>query len=394
MSAVITGVGVASAYGVGLSVFFDGLTAGEGAVRPITGFDAAGFASHYAAEVPVATPDHLRDRKSHLGLLAAQEAWDMARCDASAWLSLAVGLEQAFLEDLAPLLDDDGIDLAAAPSTHLPRFRAPVDLCAERIAAHFALRGPSIVHVSACAAGALAVAHAAALIERGQAEIVLCGGVDAMVNPLGIGGMIRLGAASPRNAPDACRPFDRRRDGLAIGEGAAAFVVESAERARARGVRSLARIAGWGSTQDGYKLTAPRPDGSAAAAAMRTALVRAGLAPPDIGYVNAHGTGTALNDPTEAGVIGALLGDQVPVSSIKGALGHCMAASGAIELAACLLAFERDLLPATTHHHDRDPACPIAVIPHGPARPARVDAVLSNAFGFGGQNCSVILCRP
>lgn len=392
-AAVITGVGVASAFGVGVEAFFAGLIAGESAIRPIAGFDARSFATHVGGEVPSPTPSQLRDRKTHLGLLAAQEAWSMAGCDASAWLSLGVGLEQALLTDLAPLLGEDGINIAAAPASDAPRFRCRADLCAERIADHFGLRGPTIVHVSACAAGALAVAHAATLIARGQADVVLCGGVDAMLNPLGIGGMIRLGAASPRNTADACRPFDRRRDGLAIGEGAAIFVVESAARAQRRGARPLARVAGWGSTQDAYKITAPRPDGSSAMAAMRGALDRAGLAPEDIGYINAHGTGTPLNDPTEAKAIHTIFDAETPVSSIKGAVGHLMAASGAIELAACLLAFERDLLPATTNHHERDPACPVAVIPHGPARPACVDAVLSNSFGFGGQNCSVILCR-
>ena len=392
-AAVITGVGVASAYGLGVDAFFDGLAGGESAVRPIAGFEAGSFTTRVGAEVPSPTPSQLRDRKTHLGLLAAQEAWDMAGCDADAWLSLGVGLEQALLTDLAPLLTEDGIDIATAPAQAGPRFRCRADLCAERIAEHFGLRGPTIVHVSACAAGALAVAHAAMLIERGQAEVVLCGGVDAMINPLGIGGMIRLGAASVRNTSDACRPFDRRRDGLAIGEGAAVFVVESAERAARRGVRVLARIAGWGSTQDAHKITAPRPDGSSAIAAMRGALKRAGLAPDDIGYINAHGTGTPLNDPTEAKAIHSVFGAATPVSSIKGAVGHLMAASGAIELAACLFAFERDLLPATTNHHELDPDCPITVIPDGPAQPMRVDAVLSNSFGFGGQNCSVILCR-
>jgi 3-oxoacyl-[acyl-carrier-protein] synthase II len=217
-----------------------------------------------------------------------------------------------------------------------------------------------------------------------------------MVNPLGLGGMCRLGAPSPRNEIDACRPFDRERDGLVIGEGAAVFVVESAARAAARGARVLARIVGWGSTQDAYRATAPRPDGSAAAAAMTRALRRAKLAPEAIGYINAHGTGTPLNDPAECKAIHAALGahaERVAVSSIKGAVGHLMAASGAIEIAACLLAFERDLLPGTANHRDRDPECNVDVIGGEPRR-QRVDHVLSNSFGFGGQNASVILGRP
>jgi 3-oxoacyl-[acyl-carrier-protein] synthase II len=240
------------------------------------------------------------------------------------------------------------------------------------------------------------VAHAASLIERGAAEIVVCGGADSMVNPLGLGGMCRLGAPSPRDELDACRPFDRRRDGLVIGEGAAMFVVESAARAKARGARPLATIAGWGSTQDGYRTTAPRPDGRAAQAAMQRALDRAGLGPEAIGYVNAHGTGTPLNDPAECKALHGALGahaSRVAVSSIKGAVGHLMAAAGAIELAASLLAFERDLLPGTANLVQRDPECDVDVIGPKP-RACVVDAVLSNSFGFGGQNASLVIARP
>ena len=169
------------------------------------------------------------------------------------------------------------------------------------------------------------------------------------------------------------------------------FVVEEEERARARGAPILARVLGHATTQDAYRATAPRPDGARALAAMERALRKAELSPSDVGYVNAHGTGTLLNDVAEAKAIRALFGD-VPVSSIKGAVGHLMAAAGAIEIAACLLPFTRDLLPGTAHHETLDPDCPIRVIGREPAR-ARVDVVLTNSFGFGGQNVSVVLGR-
>jgi 3-oxoacyl-[acyl-carrier-protein] synthase II len=216
-----------------------------------------------------------------------------------------------------------------------------------------------------------------------------------MVNPFGLGGMARLGAPSPRgDAEDACRPFDRHRDGLAIGEGAAMFVVEDEARARGRGARVLARILGWGSTQDAYRATAPRPDGAAARVAIERAVARVPAA--TIGYVNAHGTGTPLGDPAECKAIRGAFGahaDAIAVSSIKGAVGHLMAASGAIELAASLLAFERDVLPGTAHLRERDPECDLDVI--GPApRAGRIEALLSTSFGFGGQNAAVVLGRP
>ncbi len=416
--AVVTGVGVVSPFGIGRDSFFGGLAAGTATVRPIQSFDASALQTRVAGEVPVQrlsaallgasvpmtssvlerweASGALRDRKVGFALLAAFEAWAMARCgegERGAHLSLALGLEHAFIEDCGPLLDQGGVDWSREPTARLPdiRFRSRVDLAADLVVELLGLEGPRAIHVSACAAGTLAISHAASLISRGAAEIVICGGSDSMVNPLGIGGMSRIGAPSPRAASDACRPFDRRRDGLAIGEGAAVFVVESAERARARGASPLAEILGWGSTQDGFRVTAPLPDGAMARRAMEVALRRAQLDPGDIGYVNAHGTGTPLNDPAEAKAIRGLLGD-VPVSSTKGAIGHLMAAAGAVELAACLLPFQRELLPGTVNHVERDPECDLDVI--GPApRAARVDAVLSNSFGFGGQNASIILGR-
>lgn len=415
--AVITGVGAVSAFGVGVGHLFDGLASGRSCIAPIRSFDASAFQTQVACEVDVGRIDsawlrsHLgdvgpvldefehigawRDRKSAFGLLAVMEAWRMAGCgeaDRDASLVLALGLEQGFLDDFGPFFHDGAIDWAAERETATDgiRFRSDVDLCARVVGDVLQLEGAVIVNTSACAAGGLAIAHAASLIERGAATMVLCGGADSMVNPFGLGGMTRLGAPSPRNEPDACRPFDRRRDGLVIGEGAAMFVLESEERATRRGARILARVLGYGSTQDAYRVTAPRPDGAAALRAMQLALARAKLARSDIGYINAHGTGTPLNDVAEAGAIRAAFGD-VPVGSIKGAIGHLMAASGAIEAAACLMPFERGLLPGTANHRDKDPLCEVDVI--GTAREAKVDAVLSNSFGFGGQNASLILGR-
>lgn len=415
-SVVITGVGVASAFGLGTRALFTGLCSGGSAVAPIRGFDAGSFPTRVAAEVPLfgkellaSLPAHdpawsedgrLRDRKVAFSLLAAAEAWEHARCtpdDRIAGLTIALGLEQAFLDDFVAILGGPsaGLDWQAEPAAGLPkvRFRSSVDLAAISVRSQLGLRGPMVVHASACAAGGLAIAHAASLITRGAAEIVVCGGADSMINPLGIGGMSRIGAPSPRAESDACRPFDRRRDGLAMGEGAAMFVVEHADRARRRGARPLARVMGWGSTQDAYRATAPLPDGSAARRAMERALVRARLSPSEIGYVNAHGTGTQLNDPAEARAIQDALGRNIPVSSIKGALGHLMAASGALEVAACMLAFEQDLLPGTANHLERDVECDLDVIGPMP-RATRIEHILTNSFGFGGQNVSLVLGRP
>ena len=400
--AVITGVGVVSAFGHDSRALFHGLAEGRHAIGPIRSFDASTFPTRVGGEVPpVDVTDDVRDRKVWFGRIAAAEAWARAGCgpdDRDATLSIALGLEQAFLGDFAPIFEAGAVDWTREPVAELPhvRFRAPVDLCAREIRRTLGLRGPTIVDASACAAGTLAVIRAASLVERGGASLVVCGGADSMLNPLGIGGMSRLGAPSPRAAADACRPFDRHRDGLVIGEGAAMFVVEDEARARARGAKPLARILGWGRSQDAYRVTAPRPDGASARAAMIRAIETSGVGAGAIGYINAHGTGTPLNDPAECKAIRGALGphaDRVAVSSIKGAVGHLMAASGAIEIAASLLAFERDLLPGTAHHHDRDPECDLDIIGPEPRR-ATVTAVMSNSFGFGGQNASIVLGRP
>src|SRR5688572_18879818 len=287
---VITGAGALSSLGIGLAALHDGLARGQARVAPITVFDASTFPTRVAAEVPLGAvgPNTLagpldgliaggelerwhargllRDRKVVFALLAAAEAWRQAGCgdaEREAGLSLAVGLEQCFLADFLALPAGGELDWARDAAAALPeiRYRSTVDLPARAVEQLLGLRGPTAVNASACAAGALAVAHGASLIARGAASIVLAGGSDSMINPLGIGGMSRIGAPSPRNAADACRPFDRRRDGLAMGEGAAVFVLEDEERALARGAQPLARIIGWGSTQDGYRATAPRPDG-------------------------------------------------------------------------------------------------------------------------------------
>lgn len=422
--AVITGVGAVSAFGVGVDALWTGLAAGRSAVGPIRSFDARTFPVQVAGEVPVIEPDAdwviehaghpqidavadglegiggLRDRKVAFALAAAAEAWRHAGLDvvADAHVVLGLGLEHASLEDLVAVFDPATrhVDWAREPAAPLPelRFRQPLDLAARAIAELLGARGPVVANVSACAAGALAIAQAAARVERGV-DVVITGAADSMVNPLGVAGMARLGAPSPRAALDACRPFDRHRDGLVIGEGAAVFVVEDEAHARARGARPLARVLGWGATQDGFRLTAPRPEGELAARAMTAALTRAGLPATAIGYVNAHGTGTPLNDPAECRALHRALGahaDRVAVSSQKGAFGHLMAAAGAIELAAALLAFERDLLPGTAHLTERDPDCDVDVI--GPApRPARIDVLLSSSFGFGGQNAALCLGR-
>ncbi len=410
--AVITGYGVVSALGTNADMFATGLAESRCGVAPQAHIPGAPAVA--AAVTRPLTLDRLepsaalgewyesrarRDRKVILALYAAHEAWRRAGAgvaERSAALCLGIGLEQAHLEDFSPLMSAQGLDwsgeLARGPEAAV-RFRSPLDLAAAGVSLMLGLTGPRFVHVSACAAGTMALGHAALLVRRGRADIVLAGATDSMLNPFGLVGMARLGAPSPRASADACRPFDRRRDGLAMGEGAAMFVVENAERACARGARVHARVIGYGATQDGYRVTAPRPDGARAAAAMRAALKDARRAPSAIDYLNAHGTGTPLNDVAEARAIRdvfAAHSNAMPVSSIKGAIGHAMAAAGALEAAACVVALTTGVVPGTVNCETPDPECPIRVL--GPrALSLGPSVVMSSSFGFGGQNACIIL---
>jgi len=302
-----------------------------------------------------------------------------------------------------------GFDWARATDAPGIRYRSPIDAPGELLADWLGICAPPFYDVSACAAGCLSVVQAARLVAHGLFDVVLTGGADSMVNPLGIGGMARLGAPSSRNAPDACRPFDAHRDGLVIGEGAACFVVEEEAHARARGAKVWGRVMGGASTQDAYRATAPLPEGLFAQRAMRRALRQARVKPADIDYISAHGTGTPLNDLAEARAIGAVFGSpraapgeggttrggrvSPPVSSIKGAIGHGMAASGSLEILSCLWALMEGLMPGTCNLGAQDSDIHLDVIGPSP-RPGRVRYALSNSFGFGGQNASIVLGRP
>jgi len=255
--------------------------------------------------------------------------------------------------------------------------------------------GPSAVHFSACAAGGQAIGQALRWVRRGGADVVLCGGMDSMIHPFGVASFMLLGALTTDPGPPAGanRPFHRDRGGFLIGEGAAMLVVEEYEHAKARGAQIHAEVVGYGSSIDAHNVTAPHPEGLGARLAIERCLRDARVAADDVGYVNAHGTGTELNDPIESGAIRAALGARgptVPVSSTKAAHGHLVAAAGALEACVSLIALREQVLPPTLNLDDPDPACALNHVPIE-ARPARIDVALSNSFGFGGQNAVIAL---
>jgi 3-oxoacyl-[acyl-carrier-protein] synthase II len=262
-------------------------------------------------------------------------------------------------------------------------------------AAHIAMRygahGPGFSLASACATGGHAIGEAARMIARGEADVVIAGGSEAAMTEVGLAAFRRMGALSRQGI--SC-PFDARRDGFVMGEGAGVVVLEAAEHARARGASALARVAGYGASNDAFHITAPDEDGRGATAVMRGAIEDAGATPADVGYLNAHGTSTPFNDRIEALAAHTVFGAQPPpISSTKSAIGHLLGAAGAVEAVATIGALQRGLLPPTLNYEEPDPECDVDCVPDGPREAPGLELALSNSFGFGGQNACLALAR-
>jgi len=391
---VVSGLGVVSPYGAGVKTFWAGLAAGTCAIRPITLIETDGFRSRIAAEVPADTVAGLgvsarRTRADRLGLAAAREALAGAVLSARdrAETALVVGAvgggmfegEEWYWEETR----------SGRPSPRITALRSILPCThAETLGFRLGLGGPKETVVMACASGAAAIALGADLIREGAASCALVGGVDSLTRICFMGfNALRL------LDPEPCRPFDRDRKGMSIGEAAAFLVLEDAERCRARGARHHGELLGAAVTTDAHHVTAPHPEGEGMVRAMTQALHNARVAPDDIGYVNAHGTGTLQNDLTEALALARVFGaGRVLVSSTKSLVGHTMAAAGSLEAVATLLTLQHGLVPPTAHLEHVDPEIPFDCVPRV-AREAPLERALSNSFGFGGQNVSLIFGR-
>ncbi|HYH13198.1 MAG TPA: beta-ketoacyl-ACP synthase II [Thermomicrobiales bacterium] len=401
----ITGIGAITPIGTGVEELWHGVRSGRTAVDTISRFDASQFSSRVAAEVDFDPLDYLPakrvrrlDRFSQLALVSAKMALEDARLPAEcaardgagAYIGSALG-GVAF-----------GEEQHASYVTHGPHKVNPMlalsvfgGAASSNVSIELGLTGPSIANGNSCAAGLIAIGEAARLIEDGRADVMLAGGAEAPLAPLTFGAFTMIRVLSTRNddPKTASRPFDEGRDGFVIAEGATVLVLESFEHARARGAHIHAEIAGYGTTIDAHHMTAPHPEGIHAARAMREAICDAGLAPEDIDYVNAHGSSTVLNDPTECKAIRIALGDHaeaIPVSGTKGQHGHALGATGAMEVAICALALQCGHLPGTVNMTHKDPACDLDVVPPG-GRDQRIGHLLCNAFGFGGINASLAM---
>lgn len=397
-----------SPVGVGKQQFWDGLSLGKSGIGPIHRFDCSTFDVQVAGEVKedIMLPDDVKrvaaeDPKVGYGFAAVCEALDQAsvrELAGSSMLHLGASLEYF---DLQKAIADGRADFRQIAQRCLmdgwPSLRIPLDTTVRMVVKHWGRPDRTLINCSACAAGAQAIGHAFREVRSGRCELAVCGGFDSMVNPLGIGGFQLLGALTTDNnrCASACRPFDASRSGTVLGEGAAAFVVEPLEKARANGKNILAEIRGYGSTLDAHSLSAPDPDGEGAARSMRMALEDAKLEPCDISHVNAHGTGTILNDEVEARAIRRVFSDcwdRIPVSATKSLTGHLIAAAGPVEVGACLLALTRNILPPNPWLSKTGTGCELT---HVVQRQVQFngDFVLSNSFGFGGQNATLILGR-
>jgi len=402
---VITGLGIISPVGTGLEKFWTSMTTGVSGIRRITRFDPANYNTKIAGEVTDFEPTRYMDKKEARRMdrftQFAVAASGMAVEDASLNLehedrdrigvilgSGIGGIET--LEEQAKVLFEKG------PGRVSPVFVPMMigNMGAGQVAIKYCLRGPNTTTVSACASSSNAIGDAFKMLQYGRADVMITGGAEATVTPLAMAGFIQMKSMSTRNEePEkASRPFDLGRDGFVIGEGSAILVLETLEHAQKRGARIYAEIVGYGSTCDAYHMTAPDPEGHGAANSMKEALEDAGIDPSEVDYINAHATATPLGDKAETLAIKNVFGAHaanVAISSTKSMTGHLLGASGGLEAMVCILAIYYGIIPPTINYEQPDPDCDLDYVPNV-ARKAVVDVALSNSFGFGGHNATLV----
>jgi len=391
-----------------MATTWEGLIAGRSGVDNITLFDASQMKSRFAGEVKGFDPaDYINykdarrmDRFAQLAVAAGYQAVKDAglKIDEANQDDIGVFVGSG-IGGLGTLFEQARILVEKGPDRVSP-FLAPMmiaDIAAAQISIALGVRGPNFCTTSACSSGSDAIGVAYELIRRGDTDVMLSGGTESIINPLGITAFTALKALSTRNdAPQkASRPFDKERDGFIMSEGAVILVLESLEHARKRGANILGEIIGYAATSDSFHVTQPLESGEGAARAMQNALKKAGLKPVDIDYINAHGTSTQLNDAMETKAIKAVFGDyayKVPISSTKSMTGHMIGCAGAVEPAICIMTILHGVIPPTINQESPDPDCDLDYVPNT-ARKAEVNTVLTNSFGFGGHNSVLVLRR-
>jgi len=403
---VITGVGTVTALGTEKQAFWSALCEGKSGVSTITSFDSSVFDVHIAGEIKGFEPEKWIERKqarrldrfAQFAVAAAVEAIRDSGLDVSKIDPTRAGvIVGSGIGGLTEIETQHSVLLTKGPNKISP-FMIPklmVNAAAGQISITFGLKGPNSAVATACASGTNAIGDAFKVIQRGEADIMVSGGSEAAITPMGVGGFAQMKALSRRNdAPEkASRPFDRDRDGFVMGEGAGILILEEYEHAKRRGAQIYAELLGYGMSGDGCHITAPDPEGRGAAQSMKDALRDAGLNPEDITYINAHGTSTPLNDVVETRGIKSVFNTyarKVAVSSTKSMLGHLLGASGGVEMVACALMVKNDLIHPTINYETPDPECDLDYVPNT-SRQMTVNRVMSNSFGFGGHNATLII---
>lgn len=403
---VITGMGVISPLGLNLGTTWEGLIAGKSGIDHITLFDAAGLETQIAGEVKGFQPtDYISrkdtrhmDRFAQLAVVASIQALEQSGIKTSRENECDIGIVVGSgIGGLTTLFNQTRVLLDKGPDRVSP-FLIPMmiaDVAAAQVSIVLGVRGPNLCTTSACSSGSDAIGVAGEIIRRGDAQVMIAGGSEAVINPVGIAAFNACKALSTRNDEPklASRPFDAERDGFIISEGAGILILENLEHARRRGVEILAEFIGYGASADAYHVTQPLESGEGAASAMGMALKKAGIAATKIDYINAHGTSTLLNDRMETRAIKTVFGPaayKIPVSSTKSQLGHLIGGAGAVEAAISIQVMRKGVIPATINLIYPDPECDLDYVPNVPRR-AKVRTVLSNSFGFGGHNSSIIL---
>ena len=421
---VITGMGWVTPMGHDIETVWKRLLNGESGIENTTIFDATTFPTRFSAEVKnFRLADHIGDvaghqdagRNSQFALGACAQAWRDAGLDASKLdmdrVGIYLGSGEGSLDfwaytgaALGSWRPESGtIDsvkwaqLAAATMDTQRELEQEPTMPLSHLSLLTGARGPAFNCLTACAASTQAIGEAMEILRRGDADVMVAGGAHSMIHPLGVTGFNRLTALSTLNEDPAraSRPFDAKRGGFVLGEGAGMAILETLEHAQKRGARILAELVGYGSTADAFRITDQDPEGMGAVKAMQAALADAGIRPEEVDYINAHGTGTKENDSNETQAVRKVFGeraDKVPMSSIKSMMGHLIAAAGSVELITCVLAIRDQVLPPTMNLTAHDPECDLDYVPNK-ARTAKVEVALSNSFGFGGQNDTVIVRR-
>jgi len=405
---VMTGLGCVSPLGLNLNDTWAALLAGKSGAGPITRFDASQHKTRFAAEVkgfdPVAIfgarDARKMDRFAQFAIAAAQEALDQSGLQINEANRDRVGIVIGTgIGGITTMIENYEALKERGPDRVSP-FLIPMmisDSAAGMLAIRTGARGPNLALATACATGSNAVGEAAEMIWRGVADAMIVGASESAVVSLAMAGMNVMTALSTRNdSPEkASRPFDKNRDGFLMGEGAGMVVLETLESAQARGAKVLCEFSGYGASDDAYHISAPAENGAGAALSMKLALEDAGLKPEDIDYINAHGTSTQLNDKSETAAIKTVFGAhayKVPISSTKSMTGHLLGASGAVEAAICARILSENILPPTINYETPDPVCDLDYVPNTP-RPAKPRHIMSNSFGFGGHNATIIVSR-